>query len=93
MSALDNMLGDMLRKAIPPEIMELLTPEKLSEFGDKINGYIVDTRERLERIEQKLERLDNVERNNSNSSGNGSEPEPGPGSDAGSGSGSDTGSN
>lgn len=57
MSALDNMLADMLKKAIPPEVAELLSPEKLNEFGEKINSYIVDTRERLERIEVQLEKL------------------------------------
>lgn len=73
MSALEKMVADLLVKALPPEVMALLSPENIKQFGDTINGYIADTRERLERIEQGqkiiLERLDNDNRRN-NSNGN-----------------------
>lgn len=73
MSALDNMLADMVKKAIPPEVMELLSPEKLQEFGDKINGYIVDTRERLDRIEKAIERLSHDRHSDTDTGSTGSE--------------------
>lgn len=74
MSALDNMLADMLKKALPPEVMEMLAPEKINEFGEKINAFIVDIRqgqqainERLDKIETILERFENEQDNNSSS--------------------------
>lgn len=52
----------MLRKALPPEVMELLAPEKIKEFGEKLNAFVMDIRqgqvdinERLDRIDERLE--------------------------------------
>jgi hypothetical protein len=63
MSAMEEMLGRMLAKAIPPEVMELLTPEKIKEFGDGISKFITETRANQTAIMEKLaaieERLDN----------------------------------
>ena len=59
MSAMDDMLANMLKKALPAEVMQLLSPENVKEFGEKINAFITDIRERLERIESKLERIEN----------------------------------
>lgn len=54
MSAMDKMLGDMLKRAIPQEVLDLLTPEKIEELGNKISQYITSTGESLARIEAGL---------------------------------------
>lgn len=48
---LEKMFQDMLSKALPPEIMALLTPEKIEEMGRGINAYVLNSRESLARIE------------------------------------------
>lgn len=48
---LDQMIKHALEKALPPEVMALMTPEKVKEIGDAFNGYIINTRESLARIE------------------------------------------
>ena len=72
MSMMSEMLGDMLKKALPPEVIELLTPEKVQEFGERANSFINDLRASLTRIEENqqhiLERLNN---GGYNSCGNG----------------------
>lgn len=50
MSATEDMLANMLRKALPAEVMEMLSPDNIAAFGEKINFYITDTQERLKRI-------------------------------------------
>lgn len=50
MLGMSDMLADMLKKSIPPEVMELLTAEKLKELGDKANAFITDIRQSLEFI-------------------------------------------
>lgn len=52
MSAMENMLASMLKSVIPPEVMALITPEKMQEFGDKINAYITEQREDMDLIKQ-----------------------------------------
>lgn len=51
MSSMDTMLAGVLKKALPPEVLSLLTPEKIKEISEGINAYIVNTRDSLERIE------------------------------------------
>lgn len=67
MSAMSDMLGDVLKKALPPEVMALLTPENMQEIGNKANAFIHEMRSSLHSIEEtqslilkKLERLENV---------------------------------
>lgn len=48
---LEKMFQDMLAKALPPEVMALLSPEKMKELGDTVSAYISNTRESLARIE------------------------------------------
>lgn len=50
MLGMSDMLADMLKKSIPPEVMELLTAEKLKEIGDKANAFITDIRQSLDFI-------------------------------------------
>lgn len=59
MSAMENMLASMLKSVIPPEVMALITPEKMQEFGDKINAYIAEQRESIDLIKQvQMQQLD-----------------------------------
>lgn len=80
MSAMETMLLNVLQKALPPEVMAMLTPEKMQEMGERINAYIVDTREKLDKIVEQnekiiastkllLERSDNEQRKGSGGSG------------------------
>jgi hypothetical protein len=50
---LNDMLADMFKKALPPEVMAMLSPEKITELGEKVTAFITDVRERLDRIEEK----------------------------------------
>lgn len=67
MSAMSDMLGDMLKKALPPEVMAMLTPENIKEIGDKANAFIVEVRGTLENIEDTqlliLKRMERLEEN------------------------------
>jgi hypothetical protein len=59
MSMMADMMADMLKKALPPEVMELLTPENIKEIGDKANAFIADLRDgineiKLEQVNQKV---------------------------------------
>lgn len=80
MSAMSDMLGDILKKALPPEVMAMLTPENIKELGDKANGFISEVRNTLTNIEntqalilKRMERLEeNGGRNSSNGDGTGS---------------------
>lgn len=47
----EKMIQDMLQKMLPPEVMQLLSAEKVKEMGDAISTYISSTRESLARIE------------------------------------------
>lgn len=51
MSMMAEMMGDMLKKALPPEVMALLTPEKIQELGERMNAFIADLRGSLGRLE------------------------------------------
>jgi hypothetical protein len=79
MSAMEQMLAGMLKNALPAEVMELLSPEKLQEFGERINAYITDNKNGIEQILTNQdailnrltlieERLDNVGRGNNSGS-------------------------
>lgn len=80
MSAMSDMLGDMLKKAIPPEVAAMLTPENMNAIGEKANTFIMEMRSSLKSIEdnqililKKLERLEeNGGRNSSDGDGTGS---------------------
>lgn len=48
---MQDMLADMLKKSIPPEVMEKLTAENLKEIGDKATAFVADIRGALDRIE------------------------------------------
>lgn len=47
---METMLASMLKSALPKEVMDLLTPEKLQEFGERLNGYLLDARNSLDQI-------------------------------------------
>ena len=73
MSSMDTMLAGVLKKALPPEVMELLTAEKIKEISEGINAYIVNTRDSLERIEAQnyaiLKAVEELTNDGHNSSG------------------------
>lgn len=48
---MQDMLADMLKKSIPPEVMEKLTAENLKDIGDKATAFVSDIRGALDRIE------------------------------------------
>jgi len=48
---MQDMLADMLKKSIPPEVMEKLTAENLKDIGDKATAFVADIRGSLDRIE------------------------------------------
>lgn len=50
MAGLNDMLADMLRKAIPEEVMALLTKEQIEALGIKINAFVEDIRENFQTI-------------------------------------------
>jgi hypothetical protein len=51
---MNDMLADMLKKAIPQEVQDMLTAERLKEIGDKANAFVADIRGSLDRIEARL---------------------------------------
>lgn len=57
MSVMSDMLADMLKKALPPEVMEMLTPENIKALGEKVNAFLIDHKEQIDRIESKLDAL------------------------------------
>lgn len=67
---MEDMLGNMLRKALPPEVLEMLAPEKVKEFGEKINAFILDIREGQEAINTRLDRIDERLANDYGNNGN-----------------------
>ncbi len=48
--SMNDMLADMLKKAIPAEVMELLSKEQLEAMGEKINAFVIDVRENFVNI-------------------------------------------
>lgn len=48
---LNDMLADILKKALPPEVMEMLSSEKIKELGEQIKAAATNLRESLARIE------------------------------------------
>lgn len=66
MNMMTDMLNDMITKAIPPEVMALISPENIKDIGDKIGAFMTELRDRLSAIEaaqlQMIERMDNGER-------------------------------
>lgn len=50
---MSDMFADVLKKMVPPEVMAMLTPEKISEFGERLNAVVSDIRDRMDRIEAK----------------------------------------
>lgn len=57
MAAMDKMLADMLKRLIPQEVLDLLTPEKVKEVTEGINAYILYQREFMDRTDVVLEGL------------------------------------
>ena len=51
MAGMNDMMADILKKIIPREVMDMLTPEKISELGEKVNAVVQDIRDRFDRIE------------------------------------------
>lgn len=51
MAAMDKMLADMLKRIIPQEVMDLLTPEKVKEVTEGINAYILYQRAFMNRTD------------------------------------------
>ena len=64
MSAMDKMLGDMLKKAIPPEVLEMLSQENISAFVESANAFKISIESKLDNILENqsviIERLENV---------------------------------
>lgn len=76
MSMMADMLSDMLKKSLPPEVMEMLTAENIKQIGDKANAFISELRSSLTAIEdnqtlilKKLERMENGGSNSDYGSG------------------------
>lgn len=40
MSAMNNMIANILKDMLPEEVIELLSPERIQELGSKINEYL-----------------------------------------------------
>lgn len=51
-AGMQEMLVNMLKEALPQELVEMLTPEKMNELGEKITAFVVDVRERLDKLER-----------------------------------------
>ena len=66
---MNDMIADILKKAIPPEVMAMLTPEKMQEIGDRINATVTQWDERFTRIEESNARILELLENDSNGSG------------------------
>lgn len=65
--AMNDMFADILKKAIPPEVMALLTKEKIEEFVAQIRTAAEKLNQRLSAIEETqtkiLEYMENDNRN------------------------------
>lgn len=76
MGAMENALASMLQKAIPPEILAALAPEKLEEYKNGVRAAWLAHKEQLDRIEATqviiLEELRNGRTGNDNSNSRGS---------------------
>jgi hypothetical protein len=74
MSAMDQMLAGMLKSIIPPEVMEMITPEKIQAFAQGINDFIDKQNAFQNEVLERLERLENGPgyASGSGDSGNGS---------------------
>lgn len=55
MGAMENMLASMLQKAIPPDVLAMLTPEKIEEYKNGVKALWAEHKEQVDRIEQKLD--------------------------------------
>lgn len=51
MSAMENMLGSMLAKMMPPELLAALSPENLQRYSEEARALITDFQERMSYIE------------------------------------------
>lgn len=56
MSALNKMLEDMVKKALPPELMQHLTQEKIESYFNGASAFALEIRTRLKNIEDSQER-------------------------------------
>ncbi len=57
MSAMDTMMQGMLSKLIPAEVLAMLAPEKLQEFGNQANAFLNAQREFQEIVLIKLDAI------------------------------------
>jgi hypothetical protein len=57
MAAMDKMLADMLKRLIPQEVLDLLTPEKVKEVTEGIRAYILYQHEFMDRTDLVLDAL------------------------------------
>lgn len=80
MSAMEQMLVKVLSQVIPPEVMEILTPDNINQFAEKANAYIISQNEKMDtlvslqnemlaRLDTVLERLENERSEQSSGSG------------------------
>lgn len=85
MFKMEDMIADMLRKAIPPEVMAMLTAEKLKEIGEKATAFVEDIRGSLDYIKAQnvtthemqsalLARIEVLENDNRNGTSGNSRP-------------------
>jgi hypothetical protein len=59
---MNEMIADMLTKAIPPEVLAMLQPDNIKAFGDKatayidgVNAHFAEIKETLARLEEKID--------------------------------------
>lgn len=61
---MEQMLVKVLSQVIPPEVMEILTPDNIQEFVERANAYILDQNEKMNTLlalqNEMLARLDAV---------------------------------
>jgi len=74
MSLMNDMLGDMLKKAIPAEVLAMMTPENMAAFKANAESLVVELREGIAKVQlqnieilERLERIENVGRDDSSS--------------------------
>lgn len=61
MGAMENMMASMLQKAIPPDVLAMMTPEKIQEYKDSVSAIWNAHKEQLDRIEQKISVLADID--------------------------------
>lgn len=53
MSAMANMLADIISKAIPKEVLDALTPDKIEQYKEGVTAFVTNANNKLGAIEAK----------------------------------------